>query len=112
MTVLPLARAPLGPKEEKKRVELVLYVRCFRSLRQRRRRLYWLGWNEELSVLPANIACGSHCCSVSSHHDGKEPGFCLSTATRWSVNSKFNGMLQREISSSSRSQHAIFFLYF
>lgn len=101
VTVLVLVRAPSGPKEEKTRMELVLYVRCFRSLRQRRRRPHWLGWNEELSVFPANVACGSHCCFVSPHHDGKEPWFCLSTATRWSVNSKFNGMLQREISSSS-----------
>lgn len=99
--VLVLARAPLGTKEEKTRVKLVHYVRCFRSLRQRRRRPDWKGWNEELSLLPANMACGSHCCSLSSHHDGKEPGFCLSTAMCWSVNSEFNGLLLREISSSS-----------
>lgn len=58
------------------------------------------------------MACGSHCCSLSSHHDGKEPRFCLSTATCWSVNSKFNGRLQREISSSSWSQHATFLFLF
>lgn len=75
-------------------MEPVLYISCFRSLRQRRRRPHWLGWHEGLSVLSANMACGSH-------RDGKEPAFCLSTATRWSVNSKFNGMLLREISSSS-----------
>lgn len=96
--MLVLARAPLGTKEEKTRVKLVHYVRCFRSLRQRRRRPH-CGWNEELSLLPANMACGSLCCSLSSHHDGKEPGFCLSTC--WSVNSEFNGLLQREIRSSS-----------
>lgn len=66
MTVLALAKAPLGPKEEKNGVELVLYVRCFRSLRQRRRRLQWLGWNKELSVLLANMACDSHCCCLLS----------------------------------------------